>query len=245
MFEFGAYSGPAKVTLFYAFMPGPDRRNGQLHNKQSYFQSPGQGAYGVFRPYTYLLGYAYGSGVNAYDLNLNGYINAAEVFATRIDYAVASNLNVFGSFLWARRSSQGYSLGYIRPAQYSTVTPVVNPPGTGFANQVKWTPYVLYQSNDRLGNTPGAPNVEALDLGWEANVGFDWELLDRYKLKTQIAYWAPGDWFKGACIDRAIPGWNAQTRTNSTSGPSNPFGVTRVRNIDPIIGGSVALEVTF
>jgi hypothetical protein len=254
MFEFGAYSGPAKVSLFYAFMPGPDRRNGRLLDKQPYFQSPGQGAYGVFRPYSYLLGYAYGSGVNAFDLNLNGYINAAEVAATRIDYAIASNLNVFGSLLYARRSSHGYSRGYVRPALASSVTPVVNAPGTGFANIVKWTPYILHQANDGSATDeippdpayPGALAIDSLDLGWEAGIGFDWELLDRYKLKVLVAYWAPGAWFKGACIDRSVQGWNQQTLTNyQAANPTSPYGTRMDRTIDPIIGSQVALEVTF
>lgn len=251
--ECGAYAGPAKISLFYAFMPGPDRRNGRLLDKQPYFQAPGQGAYGLFLPYSFLLGYAYGSGVNAYDANLNGYINCAEVFATRVDYAVASNLNVFGSLLYARRSSDGFGRGYIRPALASSVTQVVNAPGTGFANIVKWTPYTLYQANDGSGTYdqgiaqyPGAPAIDSTDLGWEADAGFQWELLDRYKLKALIAYWAPGGWFKGACIDRSVQNWNVQTMTNyQANNPTSPYGVRIDRTIDPIIGGQVALEVTF
>jgi hypothetical protein len=240
MFEFGALVGPSKVSLLYAYLPGADRRRGgYLYDNQSYFQAPGQGNYGVFRPYTYLLGYIYGSGVNAYDTGKNGYINAAEVLAARLDYAVAANLNLFGSFLWAQRSSNGYSWGYLRPTQNPTVTPVVNAPGTAIASIIKWTPYVAYQNND------GAPNVPDLDLGYEVMAGMEWMLLEKYKLRGALAYWQPGKWFNYACIDRSVPGWNQQTRTNYNSTPSSPFGTNPDRTIDPIIGGEVALTVEF
>ena len=187
MFEFGALFGPTKLSLLYAYLPGPDRRGGYLYDNQSCFQAPGQGCYGVFRPYSYLLGYVYGAGVNAYDTGKNGYINAAEVLATRLDYAMAANLNLFGSFLWAQRSSNGYSWGYLRPAFNPTVTSTVNATANGIANFIKWTPYVCYQNNDR------APNTPERDLGWEVTAGFEWMLLERYKLRSTSCLLAAGE----------------------------------------------------
>jgi hypothetical protein len=239
MFEFGALVGPTKVSFLYAYLPGPDRRRGYLYDNQSYFQAPGQACYGVFRPYSYLMGYVYGSGVNAYDTGKNGYINAAEVLAARLDYAMAANLNLFGSFLWAQRSSNGYSWGYLRPALNPTVTPVVNATANGIANFIKWTPYVSYQNND------GAPNTPERDLGWEMTVGFEWMLLERYRLRGLVAYWQPGKWFNYACTDRGVQAWNQETRTNINTTPYSPFGTNPDRVIDPIIGGEVALTVDF
>lgn len=243
MFEFGALVGPAKASFLYAYLPGPDRRGGYLYDDQPYFQAPGQANYGVFRPYTYLLGYIYGSGVNAYDTGKNGYINAAEVLATRLDYAVAANLNLFGSLLWAQRSSNGYSWGYLRPTFNPNVTSVVSPAADGISNFIKWTPYVAYQNND------GAPNVPDLDLGWEFTAGMEWMLLEKYKLRGTLAYWQPGKWFNYACIDRGVQNWNRQTRTNWTTSPTftptSPYGSNPDRVIDPIIGGEVALTVEF
>lgn len=239
MLEVGAMSGPGKVSLLYAYLPGPDRRRGYVYDDQSFIQAPGQGAYTVFRPYSYLLGYVYGSGVNAFDTARNGYFSAAEVLATRLDYSVAANLNLFGSFLWARRSTHGYGWGYLRPAKDPKVTPVINAQANNVANFIKWEPYVAYQNND------GAPNVPDRDLGWEITGGFDWELLDRYRLRGTLAYWKPGAWFNHACIDRSIPDWNRQTRTNYASTPGYPFGVNPDREIDPVLGGEVALTVQF
>jgi hypothetical protein len=231
MTEFGAFAGPAKISFVYAFMPGADRRAGRAMNKQPFTNQAGFGAYGVFSPYTYLLGYAYGSGVNAFDINGNGYINEAWVLATRLDYALASNLNLFGTFLWAERSSHGHSWGYIRPAQKAAVTRTVNSAGTA-DDKVKWTPYVNYQDN------ANAPTVPDTALGWEVNAGFNWKLLENYNLGIKAAYWQPGKWFNFACVDKGVPNWDVPTATNK-------WGTHPDRNIDPIVGLSVSLQVDF
>ncbi len=243
MIEFGALAGPSRLSMIYAYLPGPDRRSGYVYDDQSYVQGPGQGNYSVFRPYSYLLGYVYGSGVNAFDTGRYGYFNAAEIIASRLDYAVAANLNFFGSFLWAQRSTHGYTWGFLRPAKDPRVTPVVNAAANNLANFIRWEPYVSYQNND------GAPNIPDRDLGWEISGGFEWELLDRYRLRTTLAYWKPGRWFSYACVDRGVPGWNIQSRTNyQTTPPSNPvypYGVNPDRKIDAIVGAEVALTVQF
>ena len=35
-------------------------------------------------------------------------------------------------------------------------------------------------------------------LGWEANLGVDWKLLESFTLNMRYAYWQPGEWFKEA-----------------------------------------------
>ncbi len=234
MAETGIVAGPAKVSFLYAFMPGPDRRGGALINKQPYTQGAGQGAYDVFRPYSYLLGYAYGSGVNAFNVNGDGYINAAWVLASRIDYSVAANLNVFSSFLWAERSSHGYGWGFLRPNQTAAAVRNVNAAGT-LVDTVTWTPALTYKQHRN------APNIPDTALGWEVTTGFDWKLLERYTLGGVISCWQPGKWFKYASIDRSIPGWD--TQTDST--PTYPFGTNPDRTLDPILGGCVSLTVDF
>jgi len=235
MAESGFISGPMKLSMLYAFMPGADRRAGRVINKQPFTQGAGQGAYDVFRPYSYLLGYAYGSGVSAFNINGDGYINAAWVLASRIDYAIAANLNVFGSFLWAERTSHGYAWGFLRPNQTAAITRAVNQAGTAVVDNVTWTPTLTYRQHN------GAPNIPDTGLGWEIMAGFDWKLLDRYTLGGVLSYWKPGKWFNYACIDRSVAGWD--TQTDST--PAYPFGINPARTIDPIIGGEVALVVDF
>lgn len=235
MVETGLLAGPSTIRFLYAFMPGPDRRAGALINKQPYTNGPGQGAYDVFKPYSYLLGYAYGSGVNAFNINQYGYINAAWVLASRVDYAVAANLQVFGSFLWAERSSHGYPWGYLRPNQTATVTRSLNQAGTAIVDSIVWTPILTYRQH------AGAPNIPDTALGWEITTGFNWKLLDRYTLGGILSYWKPGKWFNYACIDRSVPGWDNQTDAT----PFYPFGTRPDRDIDPVIGGEITLKVDF
>ena len=124
MVETGAMAGPAKLSLFYMHKPGPDRRGGlsatttsstaALIDNQGYWVSPNQNntSTGVTRPYSFLLGWTYGSGIGAIDANNHGYFNDASVVAARLDYAAASNLNVWGSALYAERANvSGWGFG--------------------------------------------------------------------------------------------------------------------------------------
>jgi len=231
MVETGAFMGPTKVSVLYAFMPGADRRNGAMLNKQPYINAGGNGAFGVFEPYTFLLGYAYGSGANAFDLNRQGYINEAWVLAGRVDYAVAANLNVFGSFLWAERSSHGHGWGYIRPAQSGTVVSSVSSTGTETVKS-SWTPYVNYQDNAK------APSIPDLALGWEAMAGIDWMLLERFQLGILGSFWQPGKWFNYACVDRGVANWDVPALANA-------WGTNPDRVIDPVMALHVQVRTDF
>ena len=130
MTEAGVLAGPARISLLYSFLPGPDRRAGILINKQPFVQQPEQANAIAFAQYSLLLSSNYGSGVNAWDLTgTGGYMSDAQVLAAKLDYSLASNLNLFASILNAKRASHGYSWGYITPtivgagpAATSTVT---------------------------------------------------------------------------------------------------------------------------
>ena len=231
MLETGILAGPAKVSLLYAFMPGADRRNGAMINKQPFINAQGNGACGIFQPYTFLLGYAYGSGANAFDLNRNGFINEAWVAAGRLDYAVAANLNLFGSFLWAERSSYGHGWGYIRPAQSATVTSTVNSAGNESV-AATWTPYVNYKDNGK------APSIPDTALGWEIMLGANWKLLEKFQLDMLGSYWQPGKWFNYACIDRQVLNWDVPASTNN-------WGTNPDRTIDPVIALQLVVTTEF
>jgi hypothetical protein len=231
MVESGIVCGPGKVSFLYTFMPGADRRNGALIDRQPYIQGGPNAAAVVFQPYSYLLAYAYGAGVNAFDLDRNGYINEAWVLAARIDYSVAANLNIFGSFLWAERSSHGHGWGFIRPAQKFTVTRTVNSGGNG-ADQVQWTPYVNYKDN------PNAPSIPDNSLGWEVMAGMDWKLLDKLQVSILGSFWQPGKWFNYACIDKNVASWDLPTAANR-------WGTNPGRSIDPVVGTQIILSTEF
>lgn len=220
MVETGVMAGPAKASFIYAWLPGPDRRNGVLIDRQPYFY--GFGNYGLFGPYSLLIDFYYGAGLDLFNLNTDGFMNDASIFAVRLDYAVASNLNVYGSFFWAdRASTSGYGWGFMRPGSPSAGSAVE------FAN--------LSTIN---AVTPNAPTIPDNNLGWEIDAGLDWQLLDKWTLKFIAAYWHPGKWFNYACIDKAVPNWDIPSS-------GNRYGINPDRAIDPILGMKVKLIVEF
>jgi hypothetical protein len=241
--ETGVMSGPSKLTFLYAWTPGPDRRNGVLIDKQSaaFVWHPTfdtfLGNYDVFRPYSWLFTYNYGSGFNAYNLSFDGYLRDAQVLAGRLDYAAAANLNVFGTFFYAERTAHGYGWGCISPL-------AIRPGASPLSNNVDGN--VHYNLNGNVGTTafPGVPfaavpNIPDTSLGWEATTGVDWQLLDGFTLGVLAAYWQPGKWFSYACIDRSVPGWR-----NAPSAANN-WGTNPAKTIDPILGGQVTLNFAF
>ena len=118
MIECGAVAGPAKISFLWAYYPGPDRRGGKLIDRQPTVGTAftPNGGVNLYLPYSFLLGYNYGSGNNSITRSSNhGYITDASTYGVRLDYAVAANLNAYATFLYADRISQGYGWGWIRP----------------------------------------------------------------------------------------------------------------------------------
>jgi hypothetical protein len=247
MVETGLYAGPAKVSLLYAKTPGPDRRNGQLIDKQSaaFVWHPTfdtfLGNYDVFRPYSFIFTYNYGSGFAAYNLSLDGYLRDAQVLAARLDFAAAANLNVYGTFMYAKRTSNGYGWGCISPLAIQSVAGA----GAGsisVADNVDGN--VHFNLNGNLGDgvtTLGAaiPNIPDTALGYEINGGVDWQLLDGFTTGLLVGYWQPGKWFNYACIDRSVIGWR------NTPGATNNWGTRPDKTIDPIIAGQFTMTFSF
>ncbi len=244
--ETGMYMGPARISLLYAHFPGPDRRRGVLIKDQPYWNS--RSAMGVFLPYTYLLGFNYGSGLGdgsnlaghtnnwggGFDRNGDGTINAANVFGARLDYAVAANLNFYGSFFWAERDGHGYGWGFIEPGgngapihfnDEGRMTRRWNALGGTMANRVA-----------RNNLAVKIPNIPDTSLGWEVTGGFNWQLLENYGTSLVAAYWQPGKWFKYACVDKSLP---------SASLGAFPWGVNPDREIDPIMSVTATLVADF
>ncbi len=239
MAEAGVYCGPSKLSFLYAWSPGPDRRNGQLIDRQSaaFVWHPTfdtfLGNYDVFRPYSYIFMYSYGCGFDAFSLSADGYLRDAQVLATRLDYAVASNLNVYGAFMYANRTSNGYGWGCISPLVHTTA-------GIGSFDNVDGN--VHYNLNGNTGNTkPLAtpPNIPDTALGYEVDGGVDWQLLSSFTTSVLVGYWQPGKWLNFACIDRSVPGW--RTAPNA----ENNWGTRPDKAINPIVAGQVTMTFSF
>ncbi|MBI4965375.1 MAG: hypothetical protein HY913_19015 [Desulfomonile tiedjei] len=229
MVETGLVAGPVKVSLLSAYAPGPDRRAGGFIDRQAaafvrhdVFDRH-LASFSVIRPYGYILGSDYGFGLNAYNLaGDQGFLRDAFVLGARMDYAVAANLNVYGSFFWARRTSDGYSWGCLGPNEAGFNDVIIN-------GNVDFT---------NLNRYPASPNIPDRELGYEIDCGADWKLLEGWTATIVLGYWQPGKWFSYACIDRSVPGWNAGTAGNN-------FGTRPGRTIDPVIGGEFSMQLTF
>jgi hypothetical protein len=234
--EGGFICGPAKLALLYGWAAGPDRRNGAqidknglvtLAGKTGNIRRPSSFANtGLFRPYSLLMVYAYGLGTHINGDSGNGYVEDASTYAARLDYAVASNLNVYTSFFWADRVSQsGYGWGFIKP-----VLPAASngfPAGT----------IALFHDTARA----NAPSIPDTNLGYEFGAGVDWKLLEGLLLNVSTAYWQPGQWFSWACVDKTVPNWATAAAGLGNSNPVS-WGINPNKQIDPVFG--IELKVT-
>jgi hypothetical protein len=193
--EGGFLCGPAKLALMWAWSPGQ-----QLTANTAAGTAPLPGwstpnptkvranyaiNYQAMEAYNYLMFYTYGGGNNVFDGDGHGNMGDANAYAGRFDYAVASNLNLWGSYIWAERlEKDGYYAGQFHG--FNTLAAAVaaggSNPGAAFA-----------AANG--GTDPFAGNGF---LGWEMNFGVDWKLLEGMSTFVRYAYWQPGDWFTRA-----------------------------------------------
>jgi hypothetical protein len=235
--ELGAVCGPAKLTLSNFYSSGPDRQGGFFSPATLQFNP---GALGVtpagvatFDKFSqflvfggreksimaneFLLG-IYGGGNNSYDTRGTWTATDLLAWSARLDYAVASNLNLFGTYMYANRASNtGTGI-----AQFTGLVAGFDAVPAGRAAAVAVA--------TRRANVPD--NY----LGWEADIGVNWKLLEGMTFNGLFAYWAPGDWFKWAYVDY---GSTVLTTVGGDTFPVNPG-----RGIDPIIGfqGSVVVD---
>ncbi|MEW6533684.1 MAG: hypothetical protein AB1473_22840 [Thermodesulfobacteriota bacterium] len=220
----GTVCGPVKVSgLWFWHGPGLDRRAGLVIDNQGFdFAAAGTPTEGfhnvVFQPYSWLMGWQYGGGNNGFNVNnsQDGSLYDASVYAARVDYAVAANLNTWVSFLWADRNSKSYPWGYVSvTANYNTA-------------------YSTTPAGAAARGPTAVPSIPDSNLGWEADFGVDWRLLEGFRVSGLFAYWDPGKWFNYACVDLGVPNWNVPTAGNN-------WGVNPGRKIDPVVGGYVSL----
>jgi hypothetical protein len=231
--ETGAYCGPAKLSFLFVNATDADRRavsgGTDVFKAGNFYNISGEygNTYTVCRPYSYLMAYHYGGAVvDGYDFvsgigTLRGRWTAGTLYGARLDYAVASNLNLFFTAAKGVQWNKSYGWGYI---------------GLNNANAT------INYATRRASNANGAlrsPAIPDDDLGWEFGTGFDWKLLEGFLLKFQYSYWQPGDWFKFACISRTNPLWKTPT-ADTVSWGTNPD-----RGIDAIYGLNVMVEGQF
>ena len=202
--ETGGVLGPAKLSLMWAQASGPDRGTRDQNPTKIYAAFPIN--YQVLEPYNYLMFCTYGGGTLG-NPNLNnwfgnsahedgtGQMTDARAFACRIDYALAANVNVWGSFMWAERlEKNGYWAGQFGTGNWYGADQVSN----GFPGNESAAAAQLWKLNNWGGPGPYNPYVDDSLIGWEMGSGLDWKLLEGVTLRARYAYWQPGGWFDQA-----------------------------------------------
>jgi hypothetical protein len=196
--EAGLLCGPSKLTFMWAWSPGQnlaantDPTLTGVHTTNSRVYPINSQA---MAPYNTLMFQTYAGGNNEFNSVFTkdgvGCMGDAWALGSRLDYAVASNLNVWGTYLWAERLERdGYYAG-----QFGGYTP---PLLDGLVNVNGNVPNIAAGSIYRGtygGTDPFAGNKF---LGWEADAGVDWKLLEGLTVHATYAYWQPGDWFDWA-----------------------------------------------
>lgn len=210
----GVILGPSKITLAYAVASGPVLNDAnRLRNVFSggFFLASSSPApftpgtnpkvyvpvplnYQALEPYEFLMFNTYAGGNNggwnALDYGFvadeHGMMTDAYCFAARLDLALASNLNVWGSYLWAHRLERAGT--YFGQYQSSGSLAAGSIPNL----------QAFYAS---AGKTFGTGNDYVSDgfMGWEMNFGLDWKLLEGLTFTERYSYWQPGYWFMLSC----------------------------------------------
>jgi len=247
MAEASFVSGPAKLSVLYAWFSGGDRRLGFQIDRNGIVDSDAFSNTGLFRPYSYLMVYSYGLGHFIDSTSGYGYAEDASIYAARADYSIAANLNIYGSFFWADRATRsGFGWGCIQPRIWgytgatAVTVPVVSPDGTVDP------PFGDGSVNMGFGRN-GAPNIPDTNLGYEIDAGFAWKLLEGLSFNATFAYWVPGKWWKYACVDKAIPGWGliAAVPLGAATNLPATWAVNPNRAIDSVWGMQFVLTGDF
>jgi hypothetical protein len=186
--EAGTVVGPMKVSAMFAMSSGPVA-NGDNPTKV-YAIRPVN--YQAISPYNSLMFLTYGGGNQVYNADGTGQMGDAYALAARLDYAAASNLNFWGSYIWAHRLEQN---GYLAGSVASTGLA----PNTTVAAAQAWkTAYTLG------GAVNPNPYVDDGFIGYEFQAGVDWKLLEGLTFMTKYSYWQPGEWFDQAYFVYAV-----------------------------------------
>lgn len=198
--ECGFLAGPTKLSFMFGWSPGdPLNDNNPTKVYAGYAIN-----YQAMLPYQYLMFYTYGGGNDApwnantsastaFTNDENGQMSDAYALAARLDYAVAANLNVWGSYLWAHRVEQnGFYAGWKNYAGGDSY-----PSATYASPSLKSQAAQAWKAANGFGANAN-PYVDDGHIGWEIGVGVDWKLLEGLYFRSRYAYWQPGKWFDQA-----------------------------------------------
>ncbi|MEJ2717766.1 MAG: hypothetical protein P8182_11590, partial [Deltaproteobacteria bacterium] len=190
MVETGMVVGPAKLSLAWFQASGPVANNANPTKAYAAWPINWQAT----EPYNWLMFDIYGGGNQTYNgIFINdghGMLGDGYAFAGRIDYAAASNLNCWVSYMWAHRLEE-YGTTFGQFNSIGTTTGLVNL--NNFANDAGrgFVPAYAGTIAERGWVTDGF-------IGWEVDAGVNWKLLEGMTASFKWAYWQPGDYFREA-----------------------------------------------
>jgi hypothetical protein len=221
--ETGCLWGPSKLTVNYVRATGDDPSTRQTTEDAAASDQGMSACY--MKDWGYLMYYMYGAG-DGWDATGCGQPTNFHHAGAKIDYAVASNLNLFvlGAYAW-RDQPNAYRLG-----------------GNYRLGIQDWTNEDIRLAQTGTFTGHAAPD-HAGNIGWEIDLGANWKVLEHLTWNTTFALWRPGAWWSYACPDTASI-YRAGIAPNDN--PNNPAGEAiatagRGRRIDPLI----AVETTF
>jgi hypothetical protein len=196
--EAGAICGPAKLSMMFAWSGGTALNNNNPTKIYDGMAINGQAT----DAYNYLMFHTYSGGNDAgwgkgfaWTSDENGQMADAWCLAARLDYAVAANLNIWGSYMWANRVEEN---GWLAGQKDWNGNPATSGITRGqlpwsAADAVAWKTYAMPGAGGNMN-----PYVDSCYIGWEADMGVDWKLLENMSVMTRYAYWQPGTWFDQA-----------------------------------------------
>jgi hypothetical protein len=225
--ETGVVAGPSKVTFNYVRATGQDPST--RITDENVAQDTGVTSC-YMRDWGLLMYYMYGTG-SGWDAAGDGQPTDFHHLGGRIDYAIASNLNMFCIFSYAWRD---------QPTMWTL--------GGDFRGAARlFTNDDIAQAQGIIDGYFGQTAVpeSAREIGWEINAGFAWKLLENLVWKSTFAYWKPGTWWS-----HAYPNTAAIYRANAgiiPAVPPIPAGALQGigRDIDPLFATESTLLVSF
>jgi len=230
--EAGALIGPAKVAFSYVRSTGDDP------NTRKDDEDSARGSTGLnncaMRYWAFLMYHLYGTGTN-WNAAGDGQPTNLHHVGGRLDYAVASNLNVYIVNSWAWRDQpNAFVLG-----------------GDSSHTVARFTNDTIARQKGIPGFGPPIPGLQAVsdharDVGWEIDCGMTWKILENLTWNTVFAIWKPGSWWSYAYPNTAeiyrrnggvVPQAPALDRIGATSNAG--------RSIDPLFALQSEFAVEF
>ncbi len=192
--EAGVLAGPARISLMGAGTTGFALNN----NNATLTCMPMAINYQVMEPYEWLMFNTFGGGNNGgwrpttvpLTSDDHGQMADSFGFGARVDYAVAANLNIWGSYLWAHRTElNGHYAGGTSSTGADAYAGLTHAEAVAAAQD--------WKTLNGFGPDPN-PYVDDGFIGYEIGAGVNWKLLESMTVQFRYAYWQPGAWFDQA-----------------------------------------------